>query len=223
MPGKKVTATPVEVKSVEVKAEEAVVEKPKKKSSKAVTPATESVPVATEAVATEAVTEGATEKKARKVITKEYIEGLFESLETELASILADVSEKKVISAKRVRGVQRQVKTLRTDSLKISKQKRQSTRTSNTQSGFMKPVNISKELAKFTGWSHDQPKSRIEVTQFLCKYVKENNLQNPADKRQIVPDQKLAKLLAFDSKEGVPLTYPLMQKKIQPHFSNIIA
>jgi chromatin remodeling complex protein RSC6 len=84
----------------------------------------------------------------------------------------------------------------------------------------MKPVKISKELAKFTGWAADQPKSRIEVTKFLCKYVKDNNLQNPSDKRQIVPDAKLAKLLGV-APEDAPLTYPGMQKKIQPHFANL--
>jgi chromatin remodeling complex protein RSC6 len=202
-----------------VESEPVSVSAPKKRSSKKEVAAApvESVPV-TETVATEGAVEATTEKK-RKVVTKEYIEGLYAALEADLESMLADSLEKKVINSKRVRGIIKQVKAIKTDSAKVSKQKRQTNRV-NTQSGFMKPVKISKELAKFTGWAADQPKSRIEVTKFLCKYVKDNNLQNPADKRQIVPDAKLAKLLSVGA-EDAPLTYPGMQKKIQPHFSNL--
>jgi chromatin remodeling complex protein RSC6 len=91
-------------------------------------------------------------------------------------------------------------------------------------SGFMKPVKISKEMAKFTGWDGRELKSRVDVTKYLCNYIKNNDLQNEADRRQIKPDKKLAKLLNYDEKkDGCPLTYFYLQKKMQPHFSNVPA
>ena len=37
--------------------------------------------------------------------------------------------------------------------------------------------------------------ARTDVTKFLIKYIKENNLQNESDKRIIEPDDKLQSLL----------------------------
>jgi hypothetical protein len=70
----------------------------------------------------------------------------------------------------------------------------------------------------------EQMRSRVEVTKFICDYIKSNNLQNPQDRRQIVPDSKLCKLLDFKpvkdgkDKDGKALTYYYLQQKIQPHF-----
>jgi chromatin remodeling complex protein RSC6 len=90
---------------------------------------------------------------------------------------------------------------------------------SNVSSGFLKPVNISKEIAKFTGWGAHEKKSRVDVTKFLCNYIRENNLQNEKDKRQIKPDNKLAKLLNYDEKTAEqPLTYFHLQALLKHHF-----
>ena len=89
----------------------------------------------------------------------------------------------------------------------------------NSNSGFLKPVQISKEMAKFTGWDASQLKSRVDVTKFLCNYIKENDLQNPKDRRQILADSKLSKLLKYDSKkETNPLTYFRIQSCLKEHF-----
>jgi chromatin remodeling complex protein RSC6 len=59
----------------------------------------------------------------------------------------------------------------------------------------------------------------VDVTRALCKYVKDEDLQNPANKRVILPDTKLKKLLKFDpKKEGKDLTYYMIQSHIQHHF-----
>ncbi len=101
------------------------------------------------------------------------------------------------------------------------KQKRRNpNRAKNTSSGFMKPVGISGEMCKFTGWDASELKSRVDVTKYICGYIRDNDLQNPADRRQIVPDKKLTALLKLDKKslKEEPLTYYSLQKKIQPHF-----
>ena len=89
---------------------------------------------------------------------------------------------------------------------------------SNVNSGFLKQVAISKEMAKFIGCSSSELKSRVDVTKHICAYIKENNLQNPKDKREILPDAKLKKLLRVE-KGDAPLTYYRVQSKLKPHFS----
>ena len=88
----------------------------------------------------------------------------------------------------------------------------------NVNSGFLKQVPISSEMAKFIGCASSDLKSRVEVTKSICSYIKDNNLQNPADKRQIMPDAKLKKLLRVKSSDD-PLTYYRVQSKIKHHFS----
>ena len=102
------------------------------------------------------------------------------------------------------------------------KQKVRAPRKNNTNSGFNKQVPFSKDLAKFTGWNPELPRSRVDVTKYICDYIKEHNLQNPEDKRKILADAKLSKLLAFDPKKSsVPLTYPHIQTLLKPHFINL--
>ena len=84
----------------------------------------------------------------------------------------------------------------------------------------MKPVKISSEMASFTNWDPNQLYSRNVVTKFLCDYVRDNNLQNPEDRRQILCDDKLSTLLKYDRENSSPLTYPGIQKYMQHHFFN---
>jgi chromatin remodeling complex protein RSC6 len=127
-----------------------------------------------------------------------------------------------------LRTLNKKLKTLRNQSGRIIKQKNSTkkTVTNNVNSGFLKPVAISNEMAKFTGWDPTELKSRVDVTKFLCSYIKDNDLQNPKDRRQIFADAKLSKLLKYDSKkEEKPLTYFMIQKCLKNHFpkSEVIA
>jgi hypothetical protein len=76
--------------------------------------------------------------------------------------------------------------------------------------GFLKPVRISESVAKFTGLVVDQLHSRVEITKRFCQYIKEKNLQNPADRRQILPDDELRTVLNYEGTPS-PLTYFGMQ------------
>ena len=60
---------------------------------------------------------------------------------------------------------------------------------SKKPSAFMKPVQVSDELAKVTGKG---PMARTEVTKKLWDYIKKHKLQDPANKRNIKPDATLA-------------------------------
>ena len=225
MPGNKKSTknTTEEVKQSTPVVEESATPAPAKKSSRkkaeAVQQETVQEPVAETTQAQTTVQEGETTKR-RKVVNREHVEALFDSLDAELTSLAADIAEGKKVSSKKIRSLQKMSKTLRNDSLKLSKQKVKGTRANSGKSGFMKPVRISKELAKFTKWNPEEPRSRVDVTKFLCTYVKEHNLQNPSDKRQINPDAKLTSILQYEPSQGA-LTYPGMQKRIQHHFSNL--
>ena len=145
-------------------------------------------------------------------------------VETEIAS-LRD-SSTKAKGVKFLRSLNKRLKTLKTQVSRIkqrSSTKMVSSTNTNTNSGFLKPVKISSDMAKFTGWNPDELKSRVDVTKFLCNYIRENNLQNPTDKRQIVPDAKLSKLIKYDSKkESEPLRYYSLQKFLKPHFMKVV-
>ena len=85
----------------------------------------------------------------------------------------------------------------------------------------MKPVQLSKEMAQFTGWDPTELKSRLDVTKYICEYIKEKQLQNPEDRRIIKPDNKLQNLLKLTgNSDEPPLTYYTLQKNIQHHFTS---
>ncbi len=58
-------------------------------------------------------------------------------------------------------------------------------------SAFMKPMNISEDLAAVVGKG---PMPRSEVVKALWVYIKKNNLQDPKNKRDINADANLKKV-----------------------------
>jgi len=87
-----------------------------------------------------------------------------------------------------------------------------------SNSGLMKPVVISRELAAFMKVPVDSLHSRVSVTNAICNYIKEHNLQNPNNKREILADAELARILNYNPSVKQPLTYFYIQQLIQPHF-----
>ena len=53
---------------------------------------------------------------------------------------------------------------------------------------LLKPLNLSSELEAVVGKG---PLPRSQVVKKLWEYIKKNNLQNPANKRNILADDKL--------------------------------
>ena len=165
-------------------------------------------------------------KKKRFTPTKETILASFDEMisliETEVNSLRENQNKNKGV--KFLRSLNKRLKTLKNHSNRVIKQKNPSTRkNSNNNSGFLKPVKISNDMAKFTGWDPLELKSRVDVTKFICAYVKEHNLQNPEDRRQILADAKLTKLLKYDlKKENEPLTYFRVQSCLKNHFPKAV-
>lgn len=97
---------------------------------------------------------------------------------------------------------------------KASRKKR---KTGNRQpSGFVKPTKISDELAKFLGKPKGTELARTEVTREINSYIRDHQLQDPQNRRRILPDSKLKKLLKLKSSDE--LTYFNLQRYMSPHF-----
>jgi len=62
-------------------------------------------------------------------------------------------------------------------------------------SALMKPMKPSPQLAEVVG---SDPLPRSEMTKKLWAYIKANNLQNPANKRNILCDDKLKAIMGKD-------------------------
>ena len=77
---------------------------------------------------------------------------------------------------------------------------------------FMKPLKPSADLAKVVG---SQPLPRTEATKKLWEYIKKNNLQDPANKRNINADATLQTV--FGGKHTVNLFE--MTKLVAKHLS----
>ena len=76
----------------------------------------------------------------------------------------------------------------------------------------MKPMNISDDLAAVVG---SGPMPRSEVVKKLWEYIKKNDLQDPANKRNINADANLKKV--FDGKSVVNMFE--MTKLVSKHLS----
>lgn len=83
-------------------------------------------------------------------------------------------------------------------------------------SGFAKPSRVSDELCMFMNRDKGTEIARTEVTQFLIKYINEHQLQFAQNKKVIIPDVALKKLL--EVKEGDEVTYFNLQGLMNKHF-----
>jgi upstream activation factor subunit UAF30 len=68
---------------------------------------------------------------------------------------------------------------------------------------FMKALTPSADLAAVIGAN---PVARTEAVKLMWDYIKSNNLQNPANKRNILADEKLLKVFGKDEVTMFELT-----------------
>lgn len=86
----------------------------------------------------------------------------------------------------------------------------------NSRSGITQEVNVSKDLESFLGLNPGSKISRTSVTRAVTAYIKEHNLQNPNNRRQIILDQTLSNLL--NPPENEQVTYFNLQKFLKGHY-----
>lgn len=98
----------------------------------------------------------------------------------------------------------------------IAKVQKKRDNAKKSPSGFAKPCKISSELCKFVGIPDGSERSRTDITRYINAYVKEKNLNNPENRREFFPDDKLRAILNVNEKEKV--TYFILQRLIAHHF-----
>jgi chromatin remodeling complex protein RSC6 len=81
---------------------------------------------------------------------------------------------------------------------------------------YADPTKITKELCEFMQLEENSKVARTDVTRTLISYIKEHKLQDPTNKKRIVPDEKLKNLLGLENEDE--LTYFNIQKHMNKHF-----
>lgn len=163
-------------------------------------------------VGTSSTTVPSTEGVSRRAVhTFESVKVEFDALKARLDQAIEDLKQGKTTAqVKFLKSVRKDLNTIDEHTARISK-KRVTNRKVNPNSGFGKPVRISSQLAKFTGWDPSATYSRTSVTNFLVDYVRKHNLQDPNNGKNIVPDDGLRKLFDYDASKHKPLSYAQMQ------------
>lgn len=83
-------------------------------------------------------------------------------------------------------------------------------------SGFARPGKVSTELTKFLGLGADEEIARTKVAQQISQYIKDHDLKNKDNKKEIILDDKLSSL--FNLKKGDKVEYFKIQTYLSPHF-----
>lgn len=125
---------------------------------------------------------------------------------------------------KQVKSLLLTVKSLKKENEKLKKLttrkvKKTASTTPRQPSGFAKPSLLSDELCVFLGVAKGSSMSRTDVTAKVNEYIKKNNLRNETDKRQIIPDEKLNKILNMGKDDK--LTYFNLQRFMKHNYKKI--
>ena len=79
--------------------------------------------------------------------------------------------------------------------------------------GLTAQKEISPEMARFLG-KQDRLAARTEIVKAIWAYVRENNLQNPTDKREIILDDTLKRLFPCDRFTMVSVCHMNVYRKV---------
>ena len=117
-----------------------------------------------------------------------------------------------------LRALQKNIQRYMKDTSKRNRRNRNTdpNRPKRQPSGFAKPALISNALCNFLGKPEGTEMARTEVTKHLTQYIKNHELQDQANRRKIVPDAALKKLLNVNDSDEV--TYFNLQKYMKVHF-----
>ena len=181
---------------------------PKKKTDKVV----KDEPVKTESVSEPVVTEPVVTTETESVVTEsvdsEKVDPTVESINNLISKFEMFEKESKVAKTE----LRKVLKSYQKKTFK----KTRKVDPNRQPTGFAKPSLISEELCKFLNKPSGTKMARTDVTKEVNKYIKEHNLQNPANKKEIKADTTLTKLLNL--KKGDDLNYFSLQKFLKDHF-----
>lgn len=181
-----------------------------KKSVPTPAPAAKSAPTPAPAKAAKAAPAPATPAPATAAPAEEAVE----------VSVMSKLATKIVAAVTLLKEIQAELKVAQKEFDKLNKTKlkaeRKRANARTTPSGFAKPTKISDELCAFLSVPKGTEMARTEVTRKLNAYIKENGLFDQANKRKILPNAALKKLLG--SKDGDDVSYFNVQRYMKRHF-----
>jgi chromatin remodeling complex protein RSC6 len=133
----------------------------------------------------------------------------------DLKEIIADTLLAAKASAKQVKeaGKKRRVKK---DVADMTPEEKTAWELRRSKNAFLKPRGLSTELCSFMKLPAGSQRSQTEVTKFVSTYVKENSCFDPSNKRRIIPDGVLSRLLKVKDTDTV--TYLNLQSFLKVHF-----
>lgn len=192
----------------------------KKTATKKASPAAKvETVVPTVAVAVPAAAATATEESSGNA--QDRLSSVVEKLKTTQARFSAELKEIAKEALLAVKAASREIKdakkrkrSKRPEDMTPEERKAYEARKANN--AFLKPRSISPELCAFMGIAAGSQRSQTEVTKFVSTYVKSHNCFDPANKRRILPDAALARLLKVTDKDQV--TYLNLQSHLKSHF-----
>jgi len=218
---KSATKTTPEVAPVVVAAAPAPAAAPAKKEKKVAAKTEVTVPVV---VAASTPAPAAVEAPAAVVATAapttleivERIRELRARLSADLKAIVADTLAAAKTTAREVKDARRR-KRVRKDVSEMTAEEKAAHELRRSKNAFLKPRDLSTELCAFMGLPAGSQRSQTDVTKFVSSYVKSHGCFDPANKRRIVPDGVLSRLLKATDAEK-PITYLNLQSYLKVHF-----
>ena len=94
-----------------------------------------------------------------------------------------------------------------------------------TESGITRPVRVSDEMCTFLNQPKGTLLARTVVTKHITTYIREQNLQNPDNRKQIFPDANLQAMLMPLRKEDRDAGYTFfnLQRYLKHHYQKVDA
>lgn len=131
------------------------------------------------------------------------------ALTAEMKMLTRDVNKMRIASAKGSKGSKRAKKIVDPDAPR-------------KLGALEKPVPITDELADFLGLTKGDMFSRQFITQSINKFVKDNELQNPENRRYILLESEAGlKLKALLRDPDQPLTFFNIQRYLKVHYPKV--
>jgi len=190
---------------------------PKKEKSAAPAAKTEvTVPVVAPVATTSAPVETAATGPAPTLLeVVEQIREIRARVSADLKAAIANALNAAKTAARDIKDARRK-RRVKKDVADMTPEEKAAHELRRSKNAFLKPRALSAELSTFMGLPAGSQRSQTEVTKFVSTYVKSHNCFDPANKRRIIPDGVLSRLLKVTDKDTV--TYLNLQSYLKAHF-----
>jgi len=189
---------------------------PKKEKSAAPAAKTEvTVPVVTPVPAVDTVVVSSTGATPTLLEVVENIRQIRARVSADLKQAITDALNAAKTAAREVKDARRK-RRVKKDVADMTPEEKTAYELRRSKNAFLKPRALSAELCTFMSLPAGSQRSQTEVTKFVSTYVKSNNCFDPSNKRRIIPDGVLSRLLKVTDKDTV--TYLNLQSYLKAHF-----